>query len=407
MSARRSTSRRAGAAGFTLIELLVVLGILVAFMGMLIQFVDSGVRLFDEGEAGQMLTDRAEAARVAVERELRVISADCRSLEPVVPDDRLLVQRLPPGLPPKVQKTDARAFVLRAGVALAPSVEERMQEDQLLLQAALDLGADASPQSLRERAAMLQATSGLRGRGRLLLAQWPQSDDGALLELRVGRFLLDQQLPVGPDRSVDPFEVPWPGSPELPSLLLHAHTERLVGDLLFADVELWSQTTTDWDAEGPAGPEVVWDSARAGWLADPTQGPVFRQDLGPDSLREPADDVHPRALRVTLVVAEDESRPREGLLAGALAPDGRALQLVNGERFPGAPDGGWAKIGSEWVRYQERAGDVLRGLSRGVRGTRAQAHSSGAVVRIGRTVRFVVPLPHGKDDWNGGGDGAR
>ena len=46
----RATPRTERTAGFTLIELLVVLGILTGFLAMLVQFVDSGVRLFDEGE---------------------------------------------------------------------------------------------------------------------------------------------------------------------------------------------------------------------------------------------------------------------------------------------------------------------------------------------------------------------
>ncbi len=393
-----STGSRA--AGFTLIELVVVLGILVGFLAMLVQFVDSGVRLFDEGEAGQALADRAEVARIAVERELRAITADGRRIEPGVPKDRFLLQLLPLGLPAKAQPADPRAFVLRAGVSLAPIDEQRLLEDELLVRAAVELGAGADPAALRARALELRQASGLRGRGRILLAQWPQSDDGALVELRIGRFLEDQTLPIG-DRAVDPFTVPVPGAGELPTLALYAHTDLLVGGLLYAEILMWSQTTKDWQQNGANGPETVWDSARAGWLADPSTGPVFRLDRSIESMADPTDDVHPRALRVTLVVAGDETRPLDGLLVDTIEADSRTAVLINGERFPGAVDGGWAKIEGEWVRYAGRVGNELRGLLRGQRGTRAQSHRDGAALRVGRTVQFTIRCAHGKDDWNG------
>jgi hypothetical protein len=401
MNATPSHRNARGSGGFTLIELIVVLGILVGFLAMLIQFVDSGVRLFDEGEAGQGLADRAEAARTAVERELRPLLADCRRIDPGVPRDRLLVQQLPLGLPPVVKPSDARAFVLRGAVSLAPEVEAMMQHEQLLLRAAQELGQSATPREIELRAGELRASSGLRGRGRLLLVQWPETEDGALLELRRGLFLEDERIAMGQDRSVDPFEVPVLGSPELPSLVLHAHTELLVGGLLHAEVLMWSQTTAGWEQSGNAGPEVVWDSARAGWLSDAALGPVFRLDRGPQSLDDPTDDVHPRALRVTLVVGQDERRRKEGLLDGAIDADSRTLRLVDGETFPGDAGGGWVKVEGEWVRYGSRVGDELRALQRGQRGTRAASHGGGAVLRVGRTVQFTIALPHGKDDWNG------
>lgn len=389
------------AAGFTLIELLVVLGILTGFLAMLVQFVDSGVRLFDEGEAGQMLADRAEAARVAVERELRAISADARRIERGLPEDRFLVQRLGLGLPSKISASDPKGFVLRAGVSLPPVVEERLTADAMLLKAAIELGAQAEAQALQDRARQLQTTQGLRGRGRILMVQYPTGADAGLVELRIGRFLVDETLPVGEDRVVDPFLVPVPGLAELPSLLVHAHTEPLVQDLLFADLQMWSQTTTDWNAQGTAGPDEVWDSARGGWLSDPAFGPMWRMDRGEDSLDDPTDDVHPRALRVTLVVAQPNGRPAEGLLDEAIEADSTVVSLVNGDRFPGALDGGFAKIEGEWIRYAERVGDELRGCRRGQRGTRAATHSASSIVRVGRTVEFTVTLGHGKDDWNG------
>ena len=52
-------------AGFTLLELVVVMGLLAGFCVMLVQLLATGVRMFDEGEDGQALADRAgDASRL-------------------------------------------------------------------------------------------------------------------------------------------------------------------------------------------------------------------------------------------------------------------------------------------------------------------------------------------------------
>jgi hypothetical protein len=209
-------------------------------------------------------------------------------------------------------------------------------------------------------------------------------------------------LPVDADRpAVDPFEVPEPGGPEWPALVLHEATDVLVDDLLWVELRFWSQRTRSWIATDDTGPEVVWDSARAGWLSDTAFPPVFRFDRGPQSLLDPTDDVWPHAIRVALVVAGEERRAPEGLLARDLDVDATSLFLVNGDRFPGAADGGFVKVEGEWIHYAERRGDELLALQRGQRGTRARAHEGSARCRVGRLVEFTVPLPFGKDDWNG------
>jgi prepilin-type N-terminal cleavage/methylation domain-containing protein len=392
---------RARHGGFTLIELLVVMGILSGFLVMLVQFVDAGVRLFDEGESGQALADRASAAQTAVERELRALRGADLGIEAAPPQSRLLAQLLPLGLPARSLPGDPRGIVLRASVELEPQEEERLLADELLLRAARELGDQPDPQAVAERAEQLRTATALRGRGRLWLQSWPRSADGALLELRFARFLPDSVLDLGRDQPVDPFQVPVPGGAELPALVVHAATEVLVDDLLHFELAFWSQTTRGFERSGAEGPESVWDSARAGWLADPALGPVFRLDLGPGSLEDPTDDVWPRAVQVTLVVARSAREPLEGLLTDDLEPAAQTLELVDGERFPGALDGGWAKVGGEWLRYQQRDGDLLRGLVRGQRGTSARKHEAGTAVRVGRTVRFTVQLAPGRDDWNG------
>ena len=196
--------------------------------------------------------------------------------------------------------------------------------------------------------------------------------------------------------------VPLPGSAELPAAALVAATRVLVEDVLHIELQMWSQRTRGWAGSGQGGgAEIVWDSARAGWLQDEAFGPVFALDRGPESAFDPTDDVFPHALRVLLVVADDEKQAAAGLLADDLQVEDRSLRLVAGDRFPGALDGGFVKVGGEWIRYGARDGDWLTGLQRGVRGTKARSHQASARVRTGRTAEFTIPLAHGKDDWNG------
>jgi prepilin-type N-terminal cleavage/methylation domain-containing protein len=387
-------------AGFTLLELVVAMGILSGFLIMLVQFVDSGVRLFREGESGQNLADRGLSAQRLVEQELRQLRGIGTRIEPGPPGERLLVQWLPLGLPARAEPATPRTQVLRSAVHLDPAVELALQATAFAVRAEQELRT-SDPKTIAARVEELQATEPLHGTGGLLLLPWPVGPvtDGNL-ELRVGRFL-PGQLVRDRDRFVDPMTVAVPGSEEFPAAAVHAATEPLLSGILHCEFQFWSQNTRAWDGGAGPGPEIVWDSARAGWLMEPSLGPVFLLDRGGASLDDPTDDVFPRAIRVLLVVNRDPREPLEGLLAADLAADDRALLLVDGTRFPGATDGGHVKIGAEWLRYAEREGDVLRGLVRGQRGTQAERHGSGTAVRVGRQVEFVVPVLHGKDDWNG------
>jgi hypothetical protein len=220
-----------------------------------------------------------------------------------------------------------------------------------------------------------------------------------MLELRGGWFLPGQVVPVGPDRFVDPFAVPVPGSPDLPALLVHAITTPLLRDLLHVEFRCWAQTTRSWEDGG--GALAVWDSARGGWLLDEASGGAFPLDRGPASAADPRDDVHPHAILVRVVVAQPAGFAAEGLLAAPVAADETTLVLVNGDRFPGPVTGGFVKVRGEWMAYGERDGDLLRGVRRGQRDTKALDHAAGTRVHVGRTIEFVVPVLHAKDDWNG------
>lgn len=394
------------AAGFTLMELLVVMGILTGFLLMLAQLVDGGLRMFGEGELGQALADRASAAQRVLQRELTNLHGSATGRDRDVCEDRLVVQSLPIGLPPRPERGASRVQVLRGAVRLpverelalldAQIANDLLRENPTMPRAALD-----------QKVAELRAGKPLRGLGNvLLLPSRQEGPDEALLELRAAWLLPGQTLPLGQDRFVDPFTVPVPGTPELPGLLLHAITAPILQDLLHVEFLLWAQTTRTWgDATGAtAGGGTalrMWDSARGGWLVDDASGGEFPLDRGGASANDPRDDVHPHAILVRCVVAQPAEFAPEGLLAEGLGADESTLLLYDGDRFPGAADGGWVKIRGEWIAYAERVGDELRGLRRGQRATKPLDHPAGTRVHVGRTVEFVVPIPHAKDDWNG------
>ncbi|MFY9344534.1 MAG: hypothetical protein WAT39_18725, partial [Planctomycetota bacterium] len=314
--------------------------------------------------------------------------------------------RLPVGLPARPERGATLVQVLRAAVRLPVERELALLTARLQARALAENPA-IGPVELEKKVAALAAREPLRGLGNVLLVVWRQEGpDDALLELRAGWFLPGQTIPVGPDRHVDPFTVPVPGSPELPGLAVWSNTVPILSDLLHVEFQLWSQSTQRWtDAgRGPAsatGSLPIWDSARGGWLTDDLAGGVFPFDRGPASENDPRDDVQPHAIRVVGVVAQPPGFAPEGTLAYGLDADDELLLLYDGNRFPGAATGGWLKLRGEWIAYSERVGDELRGLRRGQRATKALDHPAGTRVHLGRTVEFVVPVPHQKDDWNG------
>ncbi|MBP8299469.1 MAG: type II secretion system protein [Planctomycetes bacterium] len=403
---RLQPQRAAAQGGFTLIELVVVMGILSGFLVMLVQLVGIGLRLFSEGELGQALADRSSQAQRVISEELRTLRGGVSGRDRDVCDDRLLVQSLPVGLPPRPEANASQVQVLRGSVHLPPDRELALLEAKITADI-LREQPDIKPSELSALLAARQQTEPLRGLGNLLLVPWRQADaDDAILELRAAWFLPGQRIDLERDRSVDPFEVLVPGSPELPSTVVFAHTEPLLKDLLHVEFAFWSQRTQGWNrtsgsASGGAGPERIWDSARGGWLTDAASGGEWAFDRGAASRNDTTDDIQPHAILVLCVIAQPADLAPEGLLGLGLEADGTELTLLAGDRFPGAADGGWVKVRGEWMHYDALAGDTLRGLRRGQRSTKAIDHPAGVRVHVGRTVEFVIPIPHAKDDWNG------
>jgi|GEM_PF-3769629 len=404
----------ARARGFTLIELIVVMGILSGFLVMLVSLVDNGLTMFRDGETSQVLADRGARAQQVLRDELSRLRGSSTGRDRAGVEDRLVVQMLPIGLPYTPARGATLIQVVRGAVHLPPDRELASRSKRLTAEVMTE-APSLTDEEIREEVERRAATEPLRGIGSLLMLPWRQEgDDDALIELRAGWFLPGQQLPNGPNQFVDPFDVVVPGSGELPGMTIYAVTEPILSDLLHVELGLWSQHTTSWGddrgflhgfqtgATAPTqGPQAIWDSARGGWLVDRAAGGVFALDLGPLSENDPTDDVHPHAILVRVVVAQDRGATPEGLLARSVGVEDSTLSLYDGAAFPGRRSGGYVKVGGEWIRYAKLDGDRLIGCKRGQRATKIQEHGQGAIVNVGRTVEFVVPVLHAKDDWNG------
>lgn len=407
-------SHRIRQQGFTLIELLVVMGILSGFLVMLVSLVDSGLTMFRDGETSQVLADRGARAQQVIRDELSRLRGSSTGRDRTEVEDRLVVQMLPIGLPRTPERGATLVQVLRGAVHLDPARELAIIGKQLAGDV-LEEDPSLTPEEIVAEVEKRAAVEPLRGIGNLLLLPWRQEgDDDALLELRAGWFLPSQRVPAGVDSFVSPFDVIVPGGDELPGLTVYAMTEPILQNLLHVEFGLWSQRTTSWgDARGPLHgyqsgstgnlqlPQAIWDSARGGWLIDRQSGGEFAFDIGRISEDDPTDDIHPHAILARVVVAQGRDATPEGLLASYLGSEDTSIYLYDGTSFPGDPDGGYVKLGGEWIRYAELDGDRLIGCKRGQRATKILEHEAGTVVNVGRTIEFVVPVLHAKDDWNG------
>jgi prepilin-type N-terminal cleavage/methylation domain-containing protein len=396
--------------GFTILELVVVMGLLTVFSAFLIQLMSTSIGLFNQGERGQDLSDRADAAARALERALNDMvgpgSADVDGREPAT---RLLVQwvasqnatanstnsaKSPGQAPPRVQ-------ALRATVRLDDTTETNLLRQELAAQAKASAKA-RTPGAVEERMQELLDATPRAGRADMLLVARPSDDpSGAFLVMRRVLRLPGQRIPIDRQRDVGLMEVAELGGTELPWGVIDQLGEVIAGDLLHVEFALWSQFTRGFDQRvGDGGPEFSWDSARAGLFPESNDPKaMFGLDLGPQSLTNLADDVFPRWVKLTVVVAAPNGS--EAILAVELRASDKAVDVLDEALLPDGADTPYVKIGREWVRLGGLEGRSMRGLVRGQRGTKAVDHPAGTRVRVGRTVELFLKVPHGKDCWNG------
>lgn len=172
-------------------------------------------------------------------------------------------------------------------------------------------------------------------------------------------------------------------------------------NVLYLGFEFWSRDTRSWtDAMNtPEGPQSTWDSTRA-LLLDASGPNRFLLAKDKTSLARADDDVVPRFVRVTLVLAQDSDEARRLLLAADLPASGKSMRVGDLRPFEtGSRSHRFVKIDSEWIAYTDVAGGEVRVL-RGQRGTAAVQHAEGARIHFGETIERTIEIPVYREDWN-------
>ena len=390
--------------GFTILELTVAMGLLSIFMMYLIQILTTTTGVFTDGMNAQEIAQRSLAATRPIEASLRTMLGPTRESKTQASDARFLVRFAPIGC--VTQGAVGELQVLRSTVRVEKHEEKRLLAVAYQQPAAETLGGDPDPEEiLRQVQQMILATS-FKGRADMLLIAWPEGDpEGAYLELRRGLFLPDKALPFAEAEGLASPDVPAIGGRYFPAKRVVEHTEVLATGLLYLSYRLASQYTRNW-IDGPGrssgGPELVWDSARVGTLAEAEDDThKFSLDLGDASRDDSTDDVYPRYVEVTVVAARSSQDLPDSMLADDITNTDTTIRLVNTDRLPARILHNFVKIGSEWVRFATMSGRTLKGVRRGQRGTRAKNHPARTGVRVGRTEVLLIHVLHGRDSWNG------
>jgi hypothetical protein len=104
-------------------------------------------------------------------------------------------------------------------------------------------------------------------------------------------------------------------------------------------------------------------------------------------------------VRLTLVLERDEGQATSGVLADELGAEGRQVVVASARFLEDEQSPDHVLVGGEWLGVTAVAGRTLT-VTRGARGTRAEAHAIGTPVRFGRSFQRVVDLPCARENWN-------
>ncbi len=192
------------------------------------------------------------------------------------------------------------------------------------------------------------------------------------------------------------------------------------GEILHLGLLFWSQYTTTWDASvkpttdlaGGGGPLLAWDSTRGILPGPPARhgqpdpaGGSFFLARGAASRDDPVDDVTPALVRVTIVVGGTGPTDMSTVLAKDVSASETDIVVMDATRFPEDDAPGlerFIKVGEEWMRYGRRGTTrfTIESGGRGLRGTRAERHSEGDVVRAGLTFTRTYAVPARRGYYN-------
>ena len=177
----------------------------------------------------------------------------------------------------------------------------------------------------------------------------------------------------------------------------------IADSVLFLGFRFWTPSTNTWEDVPPlldpkptqkSGPSPWWDSTR-GILGIKGDRDEFTWRRVPDSLEDPADDVFPERVEITVVISEDAEAILGVRLAEDLAEKAGDLTLTDPIQLPEAAEDRYGLVADEWIEIEGMDGlklSVARN-GRGSRWTKAVKHEKGARVETGVTFRRVVEVP--------------
>lgn len=173
--------------------------------------------------------------------------------------------------------------------------------------------------------------------------------------------------------------------------------EPMHGGVLWFEL-LCAGRGTRLDAGWKVGPDPrdavrAWDATGARRL-DPTLHTFNRAYSALPAYR--GEPLLPRRVRLVLEVEAPSDTDRRATLSVPLAPDETEMVVAEPRHLP-AP-GTLALLGEEWIRVVRVSGSRVR-VERALRGTGSLGHRIGTPVQVGRRFEREVTIPLFREDW--------
>lgn len=383
--------------GMTLIELLAAMAIFLALAGMVLQVLGGGLDLWSTGERTRETTDHATILLDRLEEELvQVLTDDLTQGVPRIRFhcDFLRMDADQDGEPEF--RAQRLLFVRRLFEERThPILREAGYEtgDGLYFEGSYPAGFGATPGVAEEGvpADFYRPTEGM-----VEVALLPLPD---LREGYEGRIVLWRALrtPIGGAGSL--FE----SLSEEDGGLRNKPVDPLAENLLYVGYEFIDSSVEDLGARGTnTGSLVTWDSTR-GFLPAGQSDESFAHGVSPLSLIDGDDDVFPRAIRISVILAPPPEGSRMAELQDELPADSRGIGVaVRNGRFLAAIGVGhqMVKIGQEWMEIGEPDGRKILPVRRAALGTTSSSHPAGAKVLTGRRFQRTIFLPTFREELN-------
>jgi len=141
-----------------------------------------------------------------------------------------------------------------------------------------------------------------------------------------------------------------------------------------------TEATRAWDSRGGARLRAGVHSYNRPYLGMPT----YR-----------GEPLFPRRLRVVIEVEGPQDARRRAELAAPLAPEDLEMSVARPELLP--PSGSLVLVGEEWVEIGYPGSRTT--IRRAQRGTAARPHRAGTPVQIGRRFEREIAIPLHREDW--------